>query len=160
MDETVQHIPSTAVPPETVGAAEALESLRRAQSTRSRHQVTTGGQSETDRLAARHVLEQTRAGHEVSPSTLAKHLEISTASTSAVLSRLVLAELVTLEANPDDARRKIVIPADITDDPDVYDPVTMRIREIAADLSPAEDALITGFLLRVTAALQQLDDER
>lgn len=160
MDETVQHITSTAAHPETPGAAEALDSLRRAQSARSRHQVTTGGQGETDRQAARHVLERTRAGHAVSPSTLAKHLEISSASTSAVLSRLVLAELVTLEANPNDARRKIVIPADITDDPDVYDPVTMRIREIAADLSAAEDALITGFLLRVTAALQQLDDER
>ncbi len=160
VEEIAQQAQRSAAPSDAVGAAEALESLRRAQSTRSRHQVTTGGQGETDRQAARHVLERTRAGHSVSPSTLAKHLEISSASTSAVLSRLVLAQLVTLEANPDDARRKIVIPADITDDPDVYDPVTMRIREIAADLSPAEDALITSFLLRVTAALQQPDDER
>ena len=58
-----------------------------------------------------------------------------------------------------DARRKIVLPADITDDPDLYDPVTKRIREIAADLSPAEDELITGFLLRVAAALQEEDED-
>lgn len=137
------------------GAADALESLRRAQTTRSRQQSATQGHGETDRLAARHVLEQARAGHAVSPTTLARHLEISSASTTAVLSRLVLAHLVTMERHPDDARRKIVLPADITDDPDLYDPVTKRIREIAADLSPAEDELITAFLLRVTAALQQ-----
>lgn len=147
--------PAGSEPSSPRDAVGALERLRRAQASAGRRHPGRSTPSETDRTAARFILEEAWAGRSVTPTSLARRLGISTASTTGVLHRLERASLVTLQPNPDDRRRKFVLPADITDDPDLYDPAEGRIRDLVDGLSLGDEAVITRFLNGVTAAITQ-----
>lgn len=139
----------TSAPP----AAQAVQALRRADAHLSRRRLATQRRGATDRAAVRFVIEQARSGRAVSPSDLARYLEISTASVTAVLERLMAAQLVSLRPHPTDKRRKLVEPFDPDDDENVTDPLTAHIRSIAAEYSGADEKLLVEFLARITDAV-------
>lgn len=103
----------------------------------------------------RFVLERTADGEAVMPTTLATYLGITSASISILLERLVRDGMVEIHRHPTDRRRRLVVPVDITDDPDVVDPITATMRELDADLTSYEAALISNYLDRVTTAVRE-----
>ncbi len=135
-------------------AADAVQRLRRAEGHLYRKRHASQQRSATDRSAIRYVIERSREGHQVSPSDLARYLEVTSATVSAVLERLTKAELVVVRPHPDDKRRKIVEPHG-EDEASAADPLTTRIRSIAAELSDEEAAVVTRYLQRVTEAIQE-----
>lgn len=137
-------------------AAHAVDELRRAEAKLSRRSANTDGPGESGRAVLRFLLEQVRAGREVSPASVAEHLDISSASVSVLLHRLERLGLVVLLQHPSDGRRKIVAPVDAAGDPDLHDPVTAHIRTLAAELPDHEVVVIARFLQRVT---NTIDDE-
>lgn len=134
-------------------AAWSVEHLRRAEAHLARRRQTRCGPSETDRAAMRFLLEQGDAGVEVTPTALAAHLGFSTASITALTDRLVSGSLVSMRPNPADRRSKIIVPVSRDDDPGEVDPLTARIRDLAAELTSEEARLISTFLDRVVQAV-------
>lgn len=133
--------------------ATLIEQLRLidAQLIRRRHSAT--GFHDTDRSAIRLILEETRRGREVTPSFIATSLRITPPAVTVVLDRLTAAGVVRVVAHPSDRRKKMVVALDPGADPDEVDPLTSRLRALAAAL-PAEDAaVISAFLTDVLAAV-------
>lgn len=136
-------------------AALAVQELRRAEAHLYRKRHASQQRSATDRSAIRYIVERSNEGHRVSPTDLARYLEVTTATVTAVLERLVRAEHVTVRPHPDDKRRKIVEPHGSDDLASSADPLTTRIRAIAAELSPEDSAVVTRYLARITEAIQE-----
>ncbi|MFD1714961.1 MarR family winged helix-turn-helix transcriptional regulator [Amnibacterium flavum] len=101
------------------------------------------------------ILERAKSGDPISPKEIAEHLQITSASVSALIQRLERTGLAHSEDHPGDRRRKLVIPDDTTQDPDDVDPLTARIRDLANDLSPEEAELVSLFLRRVTEEMSR-----
>lgn len=131
------------------GVANALERLRLAEAKLARRRQAVSGLTDTDRTAMRYILEAVDAGREVTPSRLAKRMHMSPASATALVDRLTGAGLVLVTPHPTDRRKKLVVPADRSLDPDHIDPLTRRIRLLAATLPAAEAAIIAAFLEQV-----------
>jgi DNA-binding MarR family transcriptional regulator len=135
--------------------AKAVEELRLAEAHLSRRRQTACGPSDTDRMAMRFILEGADEGREVTPSSLAQHLGMTTASVTALLDRLGRGEMIHVRQHPDDKRKRLVTPVDRSDDPDVIDPLTATIRNLSADLSDQEAELISGYLRKITDAVKR-----
>lgn len=135
--------------------AKAVEELRLAEAHLSRRRQTACGPSDTDRMAMRFILEGADEGREVTPSSLAQHLGMTTASVTALLDRLGRGEMIYVRQHPDDKRKRLVTPVDRSDDPDVIDPLTATIRNLSADLSDQEAELISGYLRKITDAVKR-----
>lgn len=134
-------------------AARAVQELRRAEGHLNRRRQATSRLGTTDRAAVRFIIERTNAEHRVAPIDVAKFLEISTASVTALIDRLEHARLVLVHRDPIDRRRKILEPFDPSGDADLTDPLTGRIRAIADELSPTDEVIVTAFLRRITDAI-------
>lgn len=135
--------------------AEIVEELRRAEAHLARRRQTACGPSETDRTAMRFILEAADEELPITPTDLAKHLGISTASTTALLDRLGRGQMIDLRPHPDDRRKRLVVPVDRNDDPDLIDPLTAAIRDLSDELAPQEAELVNGFLTRITDAVKR-----
>ncbi|MBN9153685.1 MAG: MarR family transcriptional regulator [Microbacterium sp.] len=134
-------------------AARAAERLRLAESRLARRRQTECGPSENARAAMRFVLERSDAGEDVTPTDIARHLGVSTASVTGMLDRLHGGGLLAFRPNPDDGRSKLVVPFDRETDADDIDPVTAQIRRLADDLPPEVAEQIAVFLDRITAVV-------
>ncbi len=133
----------------------AFERLHFAEAHLARRRQSNDHPGETQRLAMRFVLERTADGEAVMPATLGAFLGITSASVSILLDRLIRDGMVTVRPHPTDRRRRLVLPVDATDDPDVVDPITAAMRELDADLTSNEAALISSYLDRVTTAVRE-----
>lgn len=136
-------------------AARAVELLRLSEARLSRRRQTDCGPSENARSAMRFILERADAGEDVTPSAIASHLRVSGASVTGMLDRLHAGGLISFAANPADRRSKLVIPFDRSADPDDIDPITAKIREFAAELTPEVAEQISTFLDRVRDAVER-----
>lgn len=139
-----------------MNAAFAVERLRLSEARLSRRRQTDCGPSENARAAMRYVLDRADAGENVTPTAIAQHLGVSTASVTGMLDRLRHGGLIAFSPNPDDRRSKLVVPFDRDTDLEDVDPLTARIREFAADLPSDVQAHVARFLTRVREAV---DDE-
>ncbi len=135
--------------------ADVVDELRRAEAHLARRRQTACGPSETDRSAMRFILEAADDERPITPSDLAQHLGITTASTTALLDRLGRGQMIEVRPHPDDRRKRLVVPVDRSDDPDIIDPLTATIRELSDDLSAQEAELVNGFLTRITDAVKR-----
>lgn len=99
------------------------------------------------------IWERSDAGRRITPTELADHLEISTASVTGMLQRLHDGGLVSFVRNPDDGRSKFVVPFDRGASSDEIDPLGARVRAHAATLTPSEAERIARFLDAVTDAV-------
>lgn len=138
-----------------VDTAKAVEELRLAEAHLSRRRQTACGPSDTDRMAMRFILEGADEGREVTPGTIADHFGMSSASVTALLDRLGRGEMIDVRPHPSDKRKRLVVPVDRSDDPNVIDPLTATIRNLSADLSDQEATLISGYLRKITDAVKR-----
>jgi len=130
-------------------AARSVELLRLSEARLSRRRQTDCGPSENARAAMRYILERADVGEGVTPSEIASHLGVSGASVTGMLDRLHAGGMIAFAAHPRDRRSKLVVPFDRSTDADDVDPVTAKIRQFAADLSPEAAAQVADFLERV-----------
>ncbi|MGP3535816.1 MarR family transcriptional regulator [Microbacterium sp. RD1] len=101
----------------------------------------------------RYILERSDEGEAVTPTEIAQHLNVSTASVTGMLDRLHSGGLIAFESNPRDRRSKLVVPFDRDTDLSDVDPLTAAIRGFAAELSEREAAHVAEFLTRVREAV-------
>jgi DNA-binding MarR family transcriptional regulator len=134
-------------------AAFAVERLRLSEARLARRRQNDCGPSENARAAMRYVLDRTDAGENVTPTAIAQHLGVSTASVTGMLDRLHHGGLIAFVPNPDDRRSKLVVPFDRDTDLEDIDPLTARIRELADDLPDDAVPHISRFLELVREAV-------
>jgi DNA-binding MarR family transcriptional regulator len=134
-------------------AARAVERLRLAEARLARRRQTQCGPSESARAAMRLILERSDDGKHVTPTDIADHLGMATASVSELLNRLKAGGLITFTRNPDDGRSKLVVPVDRSTDIDDIDPLTSQIRSLGSGLTEREAEAVTRFLEAVTTAV-------
>lgn len=135
--------------------AHATERLRLAESRLARRRQADCGPSENARAAMRFVYERADTGEDVTPTSIAEHLGVSTAAVTGMLDRLRVGGLVTFRAHPSDGRSKLVVPIDRSVDIDEVDPLTAKIRRLADGLSEEATAQIAGFLEAVADEVDQ-----
>ena len=135
--------------PDVAGILEHLR-LAEAKLTRQREQQT--GMTETDRAAMRYLLERDDS-EEVTPGRIARALHLSPASGTALIDRLVARGLVVVHGHPHDRRKKLVRPLNGDMDLDNLDPLTMRLRSIAAKLTSGDARIVATFLEDVLATV-------
>jgi DNA-binding MarR family transcriptional regulator len=146
-------------PPLTEPAAEEvpdvaalLEQLRLAEARLARRRQQESGLTETDRAAMRYLLERVST-QEVTPTMIARALHLAPASSTALIDRLVARGMIVVGPHPRDRRKKLVQPIDRTIDPDHFDPLTTRVRHLAARLTQHDARIIADFLESVRAAV-------
>lgn len=103
------------------------------------------------------LLNAARSDDRVTPTTLSKHLGVTSASMTALLDRLERAGAIERVRHPSD-RRSLVITATPLAEQTVGAPVVafqQATREIAADLSDLEHAAVVRFLDRLTGAMDE-----
>jgi hypothetical protein len=138
---------------ESFNVAQLIEQLRLAEARLARQRQSASGLNDTDRAAMRFVLEYSDSASPVTPSVLATALHLTPPAMTAVVDRLVKGGFITVTPHPTDRRKKVIEPFDRTLDPDHVDPLTTRIRVIAAALAPADAAVVTSFLEQVLDAV-------
>lgn len=138
-----------------VEAARAVERLRLAEARLARRRQTQCGPSETARAAMRYVYESSDAGVDVTPTMVADHVGVSTASMTTILDRLRTGGLIVFERNPDDGRSKFVRPLDRSADADDIDPLTAHVRRLADNLSAVDMEKVVRFLTLITDAVDR-----
>ncbi|WP_426320287.1 MarR family winged helix-turn-helix transcriptional regulator [Microbacterium sp. E-13] len=129
-----------------------LERLRLADVKLARQREQQTGMNETDRAAMRFLLEHLDNA-EVTPGMIARALHLSPASGTALIDRLLARGLVVVESHPYDRRKKLVRPFDRDTDPDHLDPLTLRLRTLAAELSVREARIVATFLEDVLSSV-------
>jgi DNA-binding MarR family transcriptional regulator len=138
-----------------LAAARAVERLRLSEARLARRRQTDCGPSENARAAMRFILDKADEGDGVTPTEIAQHLGVSTASVTGMLDRLRSGGLIAFEANPHDRRSKLVMPFDRSTDLEDVDPLTARIRDYAAQLDPETAATVARFLTFVGDAVDR-----
>jgi DNA-binding MarR family transcriptional regulator len=140
------------------GGIDVLNALRRyraAEVAMRRRTRRSMGMGETDLAALRFLLEAQARALSVSPKQLAVHLGISSASTSTLVDRLVRSGHVERTRHASDGRA-IVLKATAVSDSEVRSvmgDMHTRMIEVAGSLSPADAAVISAFLERMTSAI-------
>lgn len=137
----------------------ALRRYRAAESEMRRRTRTSMKMGETDLQAIRYLLQAQRRGRAVSAKDLAQHLQITTASTSVLISRLVKSGHLERHADPDD-RRAVLLTATGDSNEEVRATLAgMHARMIVAaeHLGPDEAAAVVAFLREMTTAVEHDD---
>lgn len=116
----------------------------------------------TDLRALRMMVEWERRGTAVSPHELARHLRISTASTSKMIDRLALAGHVERRPHPTDRRARVVVLTDHSRQT-FYQHVGGHLgvmREIAGDYDETQLGVIADFMTRIARAVDPASGAR
>lgn len=143
-----------------VGLLNAMRRYRAAEIEMRQRTRSNMGMNGTDMEAVRFILRAGKHGEQVSPTGLATHLGITTASTTALVKRLVESGHVERHADPRD-RRGVLLTATASGDDRVRSELTdVHARMIAAAdrLSPQTVAEMSAFFEEMTAAMH--DDDR
>lgn len=136
-------------------AAKAVERLRLSEARLARRRQTDCGPSENARAAMRLILERADDGDGITPTEIARHLKVSTASVTGMLDRLHQGGLIAFTVNPDDRRSKLVVPFDRDADLADVDPLTAHIRDMATALPPDVSEQVARFLTMVQEAVDR-----
>jgi len=130
--------------------AHAVEQLRLAEAQLSRRRQSRCGPGDTERVALQFILDRNDRGEPATPTALAKHLAITTASTTGVLDRLVANGLIARLPSPTDRRSSVLVPGDRRIDVDGMDPLSAPIAALASALPESDAATVRMFLEQVT----------
>jgi DNA-binding MarR family transcriptional regulator len=139
-------------------SAAVLKSLRdyRAAETEVRRSTRDSmGMGETDILALRYLLRVQASGKQVVPKDLSHFLNITSASTTSLIDRLVASGHVRREPHPTDRRSVVVIPT-VESDKEVRETLGAmhrRMMQVAEGLTAEEARVVVDFLQRMTDAL-------
>jgi DNA-binding MarR family transcriptional regulator len=140
------------------GPAEVLKALRdyRAAEAATRRSTRDSiGVGETDLDALRYVLRSHAAGERVGPKDLSRVLQITTASTTSLIDRLVSSGHVRREPHPTDRRSLVVVPTAAADSEvsAALGALQSKMTAVAQELTAAEARVVVGFLQRMSAAV-------
>jgi DNA-binding MarR family transcriptional regulator len=142
-----------------VAVLNALRRYRASETAMRRRTRDSMGMGETDLLAVRHLLQAQRAGRAVSPKDLSASLEISSASTTILVDRLVKSGHVRREPHPTDRRGLIIVPT-VETDAEVRATLGVmhrRMMEIAEGLSATDARVVAMFLEEMRVAVDRVD---
>jgi len=145
-------------------SAAVLKSLRdyRAAETEIRRNTRDSmGMGETDILALRYLLRVQASGKQVVPKDLSQFLNITSASTTSLIDRLVASGHVRREPHPSDRRSVVVVPT-VESDKEVRETLGAmhrRMMSVAESLTADEARIVVDFLQRMTQSLQVQDEE-
>lgn len=143
------------------GAAvlKSLRDYRSAETEVRRATRDSMGMGETDILALRYLLRVQASGKQVVPKDLSRFLNITSASTTSLIDRLVASGHVRREAHPTD-RRSVVVIASVESDKEVRETLGAmhrRMMSVAESLTAEEARVVVAFLQRMTQALAARD---
>ncbi|MDX2375725.1 MarR family transcriptional regulator [Microbacterium sp. LRZ72] len=111
--------------------------------------------NQTDLRALRMMVERERSGEVVSPHDLARHLRISTASTSKMLDRLEASGHLERRPHPSDRRARIVVLTPHSKQTFFahFGAHLARMSEVTRDLSLDERRVVASFLSRMAETI-------
>ena len=144
-----------------VAVLNALRRYRAAETAMRRRTRDSMGMGETDLLALRYLLEAGRRGEIVTPKELAARLDISSASTTVLIDRLVKSGHVRRDPHPSDRRSIMVVATPSSDDEVRHTLGRMheRMLEVAESLTPQQSEAVVEFLTRMREAVEAIDAE-
>jgi len=151
--------PATEQVPDSDMVLNALRSYRAAEAAMRRRRGVAMNISENDFLALRFILANDDAGRVTNAKDIAHYLGVSSASTTALIARLVRDGYVQKRASSTDRRSVEIIPLRLTE-PSVRDAVGDTHEQVvlaAQSLSPEEMRTITQFLRRLQSAVDGID---
>lgn len=139
----------------------ALRDYRSAETEIRRNTRDSMGMGETDILALRYLLRAQASGKQVVPKDLSQFLNITSASTTSLIDRLVASGHVRREAHPSDRRSVVVVPTGESDKEvrETLGAMHRRMMTVAEGLTAEEARVVVDFLQRMTTALQAADSE-
>ena len=145
--------PETAV---GVDVLNALRAYRAAEAGMRRRTRESMRMNETDLLAIRYVMQAQQAGRAIGPKDLSRILNISTASTTALLDRLEKGGYLTRRPHPTDRRALEIIPTANADQEvrETLGRMHRKMLDTAEALTPEEAGTITRFLQQMTSAVE------
>lgn len=145
--------------PGSVDVLNALRAYRAAEAEMRRRTRDSMRMNETDLLAIRYAMRAHKAGHCISPKDLSRMLNISTASTTGLIDRLVASGHLLRRPHPTDRRSVEIVPTDSADSEvrQTLGDMHKRMLEVAESLNPEEALHVTRFLQRMTWAVEQDD---
>ena len=147
---------------ENPGGVDVLNALRvyRAAEAEMRRRIRESMKmNETDLMAIRYAMRAHKAGHCISPKDLSRMLNISTASTTGLIDRLVASGHLIRRPHPTDRRSVEIVPTGSADIEvrETLGEMHQRMMEVAESLSPEEALHVTRFLQRMTSAIEKQD---
>ncbi|CEA09350.1 Transcriptional repressor MprA [Arthrobacter saudimassiliensis] len=146
---------------DSIDVLNALRTYRAAEAAMRRRTRDSMRMNETDLLAIRYVMQARQAGRSIGPKDLSRILNISTASTTALLDRLEARGYLTRRPHPTDRRALEILPTENAD-AEVRDTLGLMHRRMLAaaeQLTPQEAMIITRFLQAMTRVLEDTDGD-
>ncbi|MDQ0662382.1 DNA-binding MarR family transcriptional regulator [Arthrobacter ulcerisalmonis] len=139
----------------------SLRDYRTAETEMRRSTRDSMGMGETDILALRYLLRVQASGKRVVPKDLSRFLNITSASTTSLIDRLVASGHVRREAHPSDRRSVVVVPTAESDKEvrETLGAMHSRMMRVAEGLSADEARVVVDFLQRMTRVLQSPEAE-
>lgn len=139
----------------------ALRDYRAAETEIRRNTRDSMGMGETDILALRYLLRVQASGKQVVPKDLSRFLNITSASTTSLIDRLVASGHVRREAHPSDRRSVVVVPT-VESDKEVRETLGAmhrRMMAVAEGLTAEESRTVVDFLRRMAESLRVPEGE-
>ncbi|CAI3791137.1 MarR family winged helix-turn-helix transcriptional regulator [Pseudarthrobacter sp. MM222] len=133
----------------------ALRDYREAEVATRRSTRDSTGMGETDLIALRYLLRAQAAGEQVGPKDLSRVLQITTASTTTLIDRLVGSGHVRRDPHPTDRRSLVVVPT-VAVDSEVRTALgaqNSKMLAVAEELSADEARIVISFLRRMGEAV-------
>ena len=143
----------------SVGVLNALRQYRTAEQAMRKRTRAAMKMNENDLLALRFLMESGRRGQQVSPTALARRLEVSTASITSLLDRLERAGHVERRPSPADGRAIIVVATESShaEVRHTLGDMHERMKAVADQLTPDEANAVVRFLSLMTESLAEVD---
>jgi DNA-binding MarR family transcriptional regulator len=144
-----------------IGVLNALRAYRSAEVAMRKRTRDSMGMGETDLTAIRYLLEAERRGHAVTAKDLARRLQVSSASVTALIDRLVESDHVRRDPHPTDRRSVVIVPTHDTDTEvrDTLGRMHEAMMQQAEALSPDEALVVERFLREMARALDEVPTE-
>jgi DNA-binding MarR family transcriptional regulator len=153
--------PESAEADRVIGVLNALRAYRAAEVAMRKRTRDSMGMGETDLSAIRYLLEAERRGHAVTAKDLARRLEVSAASVTALIDRLVESGHVRRDPHPTDRRSVVIVPTHDTDTEvrETLGRMHVAMMEQAESLSSEEARVVERFLRGMARALDSVGVE-
>ncbi|WP_341395402.1 MarR family winged helix-turn-helix transcriptional regulator [Arthrobacter sp. G119Y2] len=135
----------------------ALRDYRAAEQEMRRRARDSLGINEKDMQALRYLMRAHEQGNSLGPTEVSRLLAISTASTTALIDRLVSSGHIRRQLHPTDRRALELVPTENSSREmrELLGPMHHRMMAVAASLSTDEAEIVAGFLQRLTDVVDE-----
>lgn len=144
----------------SVGVLNAMRRYRTAEQAMRKRTRAAMKMNENDLSALRFLMESGRRGEQVSPTALARRLEVSTASITSLIDRLERAGHVERRPSPTDGRAVVVVPTASSHEEvrHTLGDIHQRMKSVADQLTPDEAEAVVRFLSLMAESLAEVDE--